>query len=495
MAAIPSSSSDSADTKLPADTVSHTQPINATLNEEQEAKFEAQRKRGLSLLKQCKYAESLYELLYVYTHTASYITRLRTMYALIPRFRNAYMIDDDYTACYARLQHDIADGDDAAYVSLGFCCAANLIGDTTKGDSKRPVQDAIQYYQHAIEVKDNDVVQCLAYLGLMRLYMWCDGPNELHQADWARATIFAKLASQAHPFGRHAYVARLLASGQYETAFELIRQSLEEDDAAIYPHLAYAYLKWRDLKGVTFGPGFKMGQKNVLKWLEKGVELGSALAFRVRAVDLTRRLEKHTEAMHWLRKAAQQGESHCQALLGWMYARGRGADQSDEKTVYWYEKATASHSAYGVWYLSTCYKTGQGVPQDLDTYHELLELAVSYSSSDAMLELARAYLDKLPEVHTIERDDHRAIEILTHAAESLCCAEAAYELGVIYEYGTTAIPANIEKAKYWYMVGARHGYNASAVRAHQLGCDPQECVDTRKQALKKWTPSSTCSIM
>ena len=46
-----------------------------------------------------------------------------------------------------------------------------------------------------------------------------------------------------------------------------------------------------------------------------------------------------TEAVAWIRKAAEQGHAEAQNNLGWRYAVGLGVPQDDTEAVAWYRKA------------------------------------------------------------------------------------------------------------------------------------------------------------
>ena len=47
------------------------------------------------------------------------------------------------------------------------------------------------------------------------------------------------------------------------------------------------------------------------------------------------------QAVLWSRKAAVQGESGGQALLGWLYSEGKGVPLDNQKAIEWCRKAAA----------------------------------------------------------------------------------------------------------------------------------------------------------
>ena len=50
-------------------------------------------------------------------------------------------------------------------------------------------------------------------------------------------------------------------------------------------------------------------------------------------------LAKSAKAVHWYRKAAEQGDAHAQTLLGSAYEEGEGITKDATKAVHWYRKA------------------------------------------------------------------------------------------------------------------------------------------------------------
>ena len=47
----------------------------------------------------------------------------------------------------------------------------------------------------------------------------------------------------------------------------------------------------------------------------------------------------YTEAAHWYRKGAEQGDTLAEQGLAYMYVKGQGVEQDDTQAVAWYQKA------------------------------------------------------------------------------------------------------------------------------------------------------------
>jgi TPR repeat protein len=49
--------------------------------------------------------------------------------------------------------------------------------------------------------------------------------------------------------------------------------------------------------------------------------------------------QSYTEAIKWLKKAAEQGDAEAQYNLGFCYGNGEGVEKSFTEAVKWYKKA------------------------------------------------------------------------------------------------------------------------------------------------------------
>ena len=63
-------------------------------------------------------------------------------------------------------------------------------------------------------------------------------------------------------------------------------------------------------------------------------------------------------------QAAERGDAHAQALLGSMYANGRGVRQDYAEAVRWYRQAAEQGHAVAQKNLGVMYYEGRGVRQD-----------------------------------------------------------------------------------------------------------------------------------
>ena len=88
--------------------------------------------------------------------------------------------------------------------------------------------------------------------------------------------------------------------------------------------------------------------------------------------------QNNAKAAHWLRKAAEQGDTVSQVQLGLMYDLWRhseGVPLDYAKAVYWYRKAAEQGDACGQYHLGGKYALGRGVPEDDVAAYAWLSLA------------------------------------------------------------------------------------------------------------------------
>ena len=87
--------------------------------------------------------------------------------------------------------------------------------------------------------------------------------------------------------------------------------------------------------------------------------------------------QNYAEAVHWYRKAADQGEVNAQYELGVMYHNGQGVTQDDTEAVTWYGKAAEQGHVSAQFYLGLSFRDGQGVPHDDVEAYAWFDLAAS----------------------------------------------------------------------------------------------------------------------
>ena len=88
---------------------------------------------------------------------------------------------------------------------------------------------------------------------------------------------------------------------------------------------------------------------------------------------------------------AEQGNATAQALLGVLYANGKGVPKNEETAVKWYKLAAEQGYAVAQYYLGQMYDEGKGVPQNYKTAVKWHKLAAKQGNAEAQVNLGAMY--------------------------------------------------------------------------------------------------------
>jgi len=98
--------------------------------------------------------------------------------------------------------------------------------------------------------------------------------------------------------------------------------------------------------------------------------------------------QDHKQAVSWFRKAAEQGDAKAQAYLGVAYYEGQGVPQDYKQAVSWYRKAADQGLAAAQLVLGEMYLVGLGVTQDYAEAHKWFNIAAAYSTDEEDRDMA-----------------------------------------------------------------------------------------------------------
>ena len=152
------------------------------------------------------------------------------------------------------------------------------------------------------------------------------------------------------------------------------------------------------------------------------------------------------------KKAAEQGNTFTQALLGDCYSKGLGVDQSDTDAFHWYSEAAKNGNRDALCRIGDCYRKGLGVDQsDAGAFHWYNE-AAEKGQKDAQIKLDRMLFRDgyVPEIKA---------EDITRWKKHLN-AHAAYWLGYCYEKGILVDQKGTMAEKFWGYA-ALHGHKGA----------------------------------
>ena len=111
------------------------------------------------------------------------------------------------------------------------------------------------------------------------------------------------------------------------------------------------------------------------------------------------------EAIRWFRKGIEQGNHWAQHNLGFMYAQGQGVLQNDYEAAKWFRKAANQGNADAQSNLGVMYSTGRGVPRDFLLAYIWLSVAsangAKFASENRKIITERLTKDELKKARAI----------------------------------------------------------------------------------------------
>jgi len=99
--------------------------------------------------------------------------------------------------------------------------------------------------------------------------------------------------------------------------------------------------------------------------------------------------QSYTEAVKWLRKAAERGFAPAQNNLGMCCQHGVGTEQNEAEAAKWFSKAAEQGDAPAQYNIGCCCEKGEGVAQDIHQARHWYELAAAQGNEDAKEALKR----------------------------------------------------------------------------------------------------------
>lgn len=184
-------------------------------------------------------------------------------------------------------------------------------------------------------------------------------------------------------------------------------------------------------------------------------------AFR-KAVSLSRD-GRTAEAVPWYRRAAENGQTQAQFVLGSLYRTGRGVTKDPEAAAAWYRRAAAAGDTLSQFSLGSMYLKGEGVPPDVREAVRLFRLAADKGHRGAQYNLGALYYNG----ELIGRD-YVAAERWFTLAGAQGDAWAQYALGRLYSLPHQGVGLNRVRAHAWFTLAAQNGHEQAAAAAAAL---------------------------
>jgi TPR repeat protein len=99
----------------------------------------------------------------------------------------------------------------------------------------------------------------------------------------------------------------------------------------------------------------------------------------------------YVKAVHWYRKAANQGFAGAQNNLAVMYEQGLGVPKNKPEAAMWYIKAAEQHNANAQHSIGIMYRDGEGVPQNFEEAAKWISKAAEQSHNGALRDIGEMY--------------------------------------------------------------------------------------------------------
>jgi TPR repeat protein len=247
------------------------------------------------------------------------------------------------------------------------------------------------------------------------------------------------------------------AREQYEFALRLIDEASESNDVT-------QEASPEEIAGLT--DRLHQRFRSAIRWLRKAAEQGHSEAQLLLGVLLSSGgvfsfLSDPEEAAEWFRKAAEQGLSGAQLALARQYQAGRGVPRDEREAVQWFTKAAEQGDEDAQFALGSMYFAGEGVTQN----HEKAAIWVRKSAEQgvavAQFQLALFYLNG----QGVAKDINEAVKWAHCAAAGGCNtahefledAEAQFDLSLAYLRGDGVEP-DAKTAVDWARKAAEQGY-------------------------------------
>ena len=146
--------------------------------------------------------------------------------------------------------------------------------------------------------------------------------------------------------------------------------------------------------------------------------------------------ERAMEALNWLQRAAEQGDSRAALLLGktWLYGAA-GITPDSGKARHWFEKTGAGNKPHAAYYLGLIEKNGYGKTVDFEAAESHFRYAAERGVPDAMYQLGNTYACG----EGVDTDPREAMRWYLRAA-ALDHPQAIQELANAFTRGDTLLP-------------------------------------------------------
>ncbi|AXX93587.1 hypothetical protein CPU12_11155 [Malaciobacter molluscorum LMG 25693] len=210
----------------------------------------------------------------------------------------------------------------------------------------------------------------------------------------------------------------------------------------------YASLGWH----YQYSKGIKEDLQKAKQYYLKAVEKGyyqayynlAWLYYRENDKDAIIRLD-YKEAKKYLEEGVKYRDNQCMNLLGVFYKNGYGVKKDFDKAIY-YLKPIAKYYKYPAFNLAEIYKS----KKQYKLAKEYYEISAKKQKAASQLELGILYEKGLGAPKDVEKAVLYYQDAYANKLETEQKDIAAYNIGLVYEYGKGEYKKDIKKAIQWY---------------------------------------------
>ena len=162
--------------------------------------------------------------------------------------------------------------------------------------------------------------------------------------------------------------------------------------------------------------------------------------------------KNYQQAIMWYRKAADQGHTLSQLMLGYIYDSGEGVRENDQEAVRWYRLAAEQGNVEAQHSLGYMYANGLGIPKNDVEAVKWYQLSAEQGHAQAQASLGWHY----DSGKGVGKNAREAVKWYRLAAEQ-DNAQAQSNLGYMYASGR-GVPKNDAEAVRWYRLASEQGH-------------------------------------
>lgn len=162
--------------------------------------------------------------------------------------------------------------------------------------------------------------------------------------------------------------------------------------------------------------------------------------------------EDYTNAVPYLRKAANAGHGDAMFWLSMCYSDGTGVTQDDVQAFNWMKKSADTGDRISMSMMGLYYKYGLGCERSPRKAYEWYLKSANNGYASAMKHVGDCYFEGTG----VDEDMSQALRWYRKAAEA-GDANGMYRLSLFYRYGVGGVDASEELANYWLGKAAENG--------------------------------------